>query len=188
MTEARGTLRNKIMSFQQIYRIFSTLLLVYLDAWCDWRPALLVSPGAPVALPAGDAVLARTLPRRLVADLARRAHRVAVAGRAGALVRDVMLGRPEVSLLAVVAVPAGRVVPAPEADAAGDAARQLVQLHVEPAAARVVVAVAGHALVGRVGRRSTPRTVKVKALLEEKTTLCSKVSQHAIGLIGPSTN
>lgn len=47
------------------------------------------------------------------------------------------------ALLAVVAVPARRVVPAVEADAAALAPRQLVQLHVEAAAPRVQVAVAG---------------------------------------------
>ena len=63
----------------------------------------------------------------------------------------------------VVAVAASRVVAALEADAAGDAARQLVELHVEAAAARVVVALAGHALVGGGRRGAAPRTVKVEA-------------------------
>lgn len=47
-----------------------------------------------------------------------------------------------VAFLAVVAVPAGGVVAALEAHAAARASRQLVQLHVEAAAARVQVAVA----------------------------------------------
>jgi hypothetical protein len=41
-----------------------------------------------------------------------------------------------------VTVTTGRVVPAVEADASADPPRQLVQLHVEPAPPRVVVAVA----------------------------------------------
>ena len=39
----------------------------------------------------------------------------------------------------------------------------LVQLHIEAAAARVVVALAGDALVGRGRRGAAPRTVKVEA-------------------------
>ena len=49
---------------------------------------------------------------------------------------------PVEALLAVVAVAPRRVVAAVHADAAALAARQLVQLHVEPAAPRVKVAVA----------------------------------------------
>ena len=88
---------------------------------------------------------------------------MAVARLACLLVRDGALGVAVVSLLAVVAVASGRVVPALEADAARDAARQLVQLHVEPAPASVVVALAGDALVGRGRRGATPRTVKVES-------------------------
>ena len=62
-----------------------------------------------------------------------------------------------------MAVAASRVVAALEADAAGDSAGQLVELHVEAAAARVVVALAGHALVGGGRRGAAPRTVKVEA-------------------------
>ena len=50
---------------------------------------------------------------------------------------------PEEALPAVVAVPAGRVVPTVETHAAALPTRQLVQLHVEPAAASVQVTVAG---------------------------------------------
>lgn len=60
---------------------------------------------------------------------------------ASLLMRDGLSGIPVVALAAVVAVPAGGVVPALEADAPGGPPRQLVQLHVEPAAARVPVAV-----------------------------------------------
>ena len=55
--------------------------------------------------------------------------------------RDRFSRVPVVALAAVVAVPAGGVVPALDADAPGGPARQLVQLHVEPTAARVPVAV-----------------------------------------------
>ena len=118
---------------------------------------------SPVAAPAGDAVLAGALSVGLVADLARCADGMAVAGLARPLVADGALLVAEVSLLAVVAVAAGRVVAALEADAAGDAARQLVQLHVEAAAPRVVVALAGHALVGGGRRGAAPRPVEVEA-------------------------
>lgn len=56
-----------------------------------------------------------------------------------------------VTLLAVVAVAASRVVAAVEADAPALAARQLVELHVEAAAPGVQVAVAG---CGRQGEAS----------------------------------
>lgn len=55
---------------------------------------------------------------------------------------DGAVGVPVVALLAVVAVPAGRVVPALQADASAHAARQLVQVHVEAALPRVLVAIA----------------------------------------------
>lgn len=58
-------------------------------------------------------------------------------------VRDGLGHVPVVTLLAVVAVASRRVVPAVEADATASAARQLVQLHVEAAAAGVQVTVAG---------------------------------------------
>lgn len=67
--------------------------------WCQWEPlssgqgaaaltdagghrraALLVALGTAVAGEASHAILARALPRRLVAGLAGRADRVAVAG------------------------------------------------------------------------------------------------------------
>lgn len=51
-------------------------------------------------------------------------------------------GVPVVALLAVVAVPAGGEVPALQAHAPAHAARQLVQLHVEAALPRVLVAIA----------------------------------------------
>jgi hypothetical protein len=57
-------------------------------------------------------------------------------------VRDWLSGIPVVPLAAVVAVPAGSVVPALDAHPSRFAARQLVQLHVEPASPRVTVAVA----------------------------------------------
>ena len=44
----------------------------------------------------------------------------------------------------------------------------LVELHVEPAAARVVVALAGHALVGRRRGGAAPRTVEVEAWIGEE--------------------
>ena len=47
-----------------------------------------------------------------------------------------------VALLAVVAVPAGSEVPALEAHAPAHPARQLVQVHVEAALPRVLVAIA----------------------------------------------
>ena len=81
----------------------------------------------PVAAPAGDAVLAGALSVGLVADLARGADGVAVAGLARPLVADGALLVAEVALLAVVAVAAGSVVAALEAHAARDAAGQLVQ-------------------------------------------------------------
>ena len=48
---------------------------------------------------------------------------------------------PVVALLAVVAVPPGRVVAAVEADSSALPPRQLVQLHVEPASPGMQVAV-----------------------------------------------
>ena len=56
-----------------------------------------------------------------------------------------------------------------EADSARDAAGELVEFHVEAAAARVAVALARHALVGRRRRRAAPRTVEVET--------CSKVKE-----------
>jgi len=100
----------------------------------------------------------------LIANLSGRPNGVAVAGLTGLLVSDRLLGVAEVALLAVVAVPAGCVVFALEADAAGDSAGELEELHVEPAPARVVVALAGHALVGREGGGSAPRSVEVEGL------------------------
>ena len=44
----------------------------------------------------------------------------------------------------------------------------LVELHVESAAARVVVALAGHALVGRRRGGAAPRTVEVEAWIVEE--------------------
>ena len=79
----------------------------------------------PVAAPAGDAVLAGALPVGLVADLARGADGVAVAGLARPLVADGALLVAEVALLAVVAVPPRRVVTALEAHPARHAAGQL---------------------------------------------------------------
>ena len=76
----------------------------------------------PVAAPAGDAVLAGALPVGLVADLARGADGVAVAGLARPLVADGALLVAEVALLAVVAVPPRRVVTALEAHSARHAA------------------------------------------------------------------
>ena len=89
---------------------------------------------------------------------------MAVAGLAGLLVGDGLLRVAVVALRAVVAVPAGRVVLALQADAAGNSARQLEELHVEPASPGVVVALASHALVGREGGGSAPRPVEVKRL------------------------
>ena len=62
---------------------------------------------------------------------------------AGLAVGDGLAQVAEVALLAVVAVAAGRVVAAVEADAPALAPRQLVKLHVEAAAASVQVAVTG---------------------------------------------
>lgn len=53
------------------------------DAGGHGRAALLVALGAAVAGEAGDAVLAGTLPRGLVAGLARRTDGVAVTGWVG---------------------------------------------------------------------------------------------------------
>ena len=100
----------------------------------------------------------------LITNLARSADGMTVAGLTSLLVRDRLLGVAVVSLLAIVAVATGRIVLALEADAAGDAARELEELHVEPAPACVVVALAGHALVGREGGGSAPRSVKVEGL------------------------
>ena len=44
----------------------------------------------------------------------------------------------------------------------------LVELHVESTAARVVVALAGHALVGRRRGGAAPRTVEVEAWIGEE--------------------
>lgn len=52
-------------------------------------------------------------------------------------------GIPVVSLLAVVTVPSGREVSTLEAHATAHPSGQLVQLHVEPASFRVLVAVTG---------------------------------------------
>ena len=60
---------------------------------------------------------------------------------AGASVSDWPGHVPVEALLAVVAVPAGRVVPAVHAHASTLTARQLIQLHVEPAAPRMQVTV-----------------------------------------------
>lgn len=87
-----------------------------------------------------------------------------VARFARLLVRDLFLRVAIVALLAVVAMSAGRVVLALQADAAGNSARQLEELHVEPASPGVVVALASHALVGREGGGSAPRPVEVKRL------------------------
>ena len=46
--------------------------------------------------------------------------------------------------------------------------RSLVELHVESASARVVVALAGHALVGRRRGGAAPRTVEVEAWIVEE--------------------
>uniref|UniRef100_A0A2M4DKD4 Putative secreted protein n=1 Tax=Anopheles darlingi TaxID=43151 RepID=A0A2M4DKD4_ANODA len=51
----------------------------YLDAGCDVRTALLVSAGTPVARQPGNAILARALARRVVARLAGRTDRMAIA-------------------------------------------------------------------------------------------------------------
>ena len=61
---------------------------------------------------------------------------------AGLAVLDGPAAVAEEALPAVVTVPAGRVVPAVEADATALPARQLVQLHVEPTPPRVQVTVA----------------------------------------------
>lgn len=55
---------------------------------------------------------------------------------------DEFSGVAVVALLAVVAVAAGRVVPAFEAHAPAHATRQLEQLHVEPATPGVQIALA----------------------------------------------
>lgn len=62
---------------------------------------------------------------------------------AGLAVGDGLAEVPVEALLAVVAVPPRRVVPAVEADATALPARELVQLHVEAATPSVQVAVAG---------------------------------------------
>lgn len=123
--------------------------LGHLDAGSNGRTRLLVAVSAAVALSARHTILARALAVGLVADLARGSHGVAVAGLAGLLVVDGLVLVAIVALLAVVAMSAGRVVLALETDAARDATRELVELHVEPASPGVVVAFAGHALVGR---------------------------------------
>lgn len=54
--------------------------MVLTDARSDVGAALLVALGAAVARDASDAVLARTLPRGLVASLTGGADRMTVAG------------------------------------------------------------------------------------------------------------
>ena len=87
---------------------------------------------------------------------------MAVAWPARLLVGHRLVLVPEVALLTVVAVPARRVMAALVADPAGYPAGQAVELHVEPAAAGVEVAGAGHALVGGRGGGPPPRAVKVE--------------------------
>ena len=108
--------------------------------------------------------LAGTLAISLIANLAGGANGMAVARLAGLLVGDGLLRVAIVALLAVVAMPAGCVVLALQADAAGHTAGELEELHVEPAPSRVVVALAGHALVGREGGGAAPRPVEVEGL------------------------
>ena len=89
----------------------------HLDARSDWRSGLLVALCASVALKTSHPVLTWALPVRLVADLPARPHRMAVARPAGLLVGHRPVLVPVVSLLAVVAVPSCRVMPALVADA-----------------------------------------------------------------------
>ena len=135
-----------------------------LNAGSNRRAALLIALGAPVTLPPRDAIFARTLAAGLVADLARGAHGMAVAGLACLVVGDGLLGVAEVALLAVVAMAAGGVVPALETHPSAHAPAQLEELHVEAATAGVVVALAGHALVGGGGGGTPPWAVKVERL------------------------
>jgi hypothetical protein len=130
--------------------------------YCEYGPRPPVSFQKKVIMKLS--YLAGTLAISLIADLARGAHGVAVARLARLLVGDGLLRVAVVALLAVVAVSSGRVVLALQADAAGNAARQLEELHVEAAAAGVVVALAGDALVGREGGGSAPGPVEVEGL------------------------
>ena len=134
----------------------------YLDTGGDRRSALLIPLGASIALAAGDSVLARTLSAGLVANLAGCSYRVAVARLASLFAGDGFSGISVVAFFAVVAMSAGRVVLALEADSARDATRQLEKLHIESASSGVIVALAGHTFVGRVGGGSSPGSVKVK--------------------------
>ena len=84
----------------------------HLDAGSDWGSGLLVALCASVTLKPSHPVLTWTLPVRLVADLPGRPHRMAVASPAGLLVGHRPVLVPVVALLAVVAVPSCRVMPA----------------------------------------------------------------------------
>ena len=134
----------------------------HLDAGRDGGARLLVALGAPVTLLARDPVLAGALPIGLVADLAARPHGVTVAGSARLLVSHRLVGVPEVSLLAVVAVSARGVVTALVAHAPAHSAAESEQLHVEAAPPGVQVAVARLALVGLDLGGAAPRSVKVE--------------------------
>ena len=108
--------------------------------------------------------LARALTIRLVADLSRSSNRVTVARLASLLMWNRFLCVTIVALLAVVAMSTGSVVLTLEAHTSRNAPWQLEELHVEPAPPGVVVALAGHALVGGEGGGPAPGAVEVKGL------------------------
>lgn len=89
---------------------------------------------------------------------------------AGLPVGDGLAHVAVVALLAVVAVAAGRVVAAVEADAPALAPRQLVELHVEAAAPGVQVAAAGCGGAGRASGGGTwgPETAPKSPLLHRR--------------------
>jgi len=83
-----------------------------LDAGCYGGAGLLVALGAPIALFASDTVLTWTLSICLVTYLAAGSDRMTVTGSASLLVCHRLVGVPEVSLLAIVAVSTRSIVTA----------------------------------------------------------------------------
>lgn len=134
----------------------------YFDARSNVRSALLVSSGTSVTSSTGYTVLTGTLTGVLVTGLSRSSDRVAVARFAGLAMRDRSRRIPVVTFSAIMTVPSCRKMPALQANASADTARQLVKFHVESALSRVEVAVALFALVGVPRSGPGPGSVEVE--------------------------
>lgn len=127
-------------------------------------PRLLVTFGTSVTRGTSHAVLAWTLTTSLVAGSTASSDGVTIAWFASLLMGDRLGGIPVITLSAVVAMAAGCVMAAFEADATAGTSGQFVQLHVEAATTCMTVAIALFAFVGVFGGGSSPRPVEVERL------------------------